>query len=558
VATAIAAFTPAQKRVTMAALMVVFLLGALDQTVVSTAMPRIIAQLQGLHLYAWVTTAYMLTSTVMVPIYGKLGDQFGRKPILVTGIVIFLVGSWLCGLSESMLQLIGFRALQGLGGAALFTSAFAIIADMYSPTERGKMGGLFGAVFGLSSVLGPVIGGFFTDHGTVTLGGHEIHGWRWVFYVNLPLGLLSLFMLLTRMPRIHHEARGKVDLLGAALVIGSTAPLLLALTWGGQQYAWGSATILGLFAFSAACLVGLLFAERYHPDAIIPLGLFRNPVFARANMAAFVIGMAFLGVVMFLPLFMQLVQGVSATRSGLSMLPLMAGLMLSSIVSGQLVARTGRYKPYMLGGGVLLVAGVWCLARIGVHTSTIDLGWRMFLVGLGLGPSQSLYNLAIQNAVAPEVMGVATSSSQFFRQIGSTIGVAIFGTLLTHHLAVELPKHLPAMPAAVVQHVDMGQLQAIAAQQPHQAASPQQRAIAEATKEGFAAAIAKMFGTSLWIILLGFLVTLTIPAWPMRERVPHSRMEEVEESLAGQALPAEVDPGAYPRAVQPPRRPPVR
>lgn len=546
--TTMAEFTPAQKRITLAALMVVFLLGALDQTVVSTAMPRIIAQLNGLSLYAWVTTAYMLTSTVMVPIYGKLGDQFGRKPVLVTGIVIFLLGSWLCGLAGEpflgnlfgggMLQLIVFRAIQGLGGAALFTSAFAIIADMYAPAERGKLGGLFGAVFGMSSVLGPVIGGFFTDHGTVTLLGHEIQGWRWVFYVNLPLGLLSLFMLIARMPRILHEVQGKIDFWGAALVIGTTTPLLLALTWGGQRYAWDSATILGLFAASAVCLVALLRVEWRNPDAIIPLDLFRNRVFGTANLASFLIGMAFLGVVMFLPLFMQLVQGVSATHSGLSMLPLMAGVMTASIASGQLVSRTGSYKPYMVGGGVLLMVGVWLLSRIDVHTGTLDLGWRMFLVGLGLGPGQSLYSLAIQNAVEPRQMGVATSSSQFFRQIGSTIGVAVFGTLLTHHLATEMPRFLPpSAPAAAVQHVDMGQLQALAAKPA--APTTEMRQMAQATRLGFSAAIGKMFATSLWVIGLGFLVTLLIPALPMRQRVASTKLEEVEESLAGAAMPVD-------------------
>jgi EmrB/QacA subfamily drug resistance transporter len=523
----------AQRRATLGALMVVFLLGALDQTIVSTAMPRIIAQLNGLQLYAWVTTAYMLASTVMVPIYGKLGDQLGRKPVLITGIVIFLLGSCLCGLAGEpflgnlfgggMLQLIVFRAIQGLGGAALFTSAFGIIADMYAPAERGKMGGFFGAVFGLSSVLGPIIGGFFTDHGTATILGHVVEGWRWVFYVNLPLGLLSLFMLIARMPNFEHVARGKVDLLGAALVIGSATPLLLALTWGGHDYAWTSGVILGLFATSAVCLAALIRVERGNPDAIIPLELFHNRVFRTANAAAFVLGMAFLGVVMFLPLFMQLVQGVSATKSGLSMLPLMAGLITASIVSGQLVSKTGRYKPFMIGGGLTLAVGVWLLSHINANTSTPDLAWRMFVVGLGLGPSQSLYNLAIQNAVEPQYLGVATSSSQFFRQIGSTIGVALFGTVLTHHLGT----------------IQLGQLQAIAAQGPG----------AAAIKQAFSAAIANMFGTALWIVLLGALITLAIPALKLRERVPHSKLEDVEEALSGQALPAEVDPGAYPRRV---------
>ncbi|HEY9854196.1 MAG TPA: MDR family MFS transporter, partial [Stenomitos sp.] len=461
-------FTDRERKFTLGALMVVFLLSALDQTIVSTAMPRIISELKGLDLYAWVATAYMLTSTVMVPIYGKLSDLYGRKPILVTGIGLFLLGSWLCGLSGEpflhglfgggMMQLIVFRAVQGLGGAALFTSAFAIIADMFAPQERGRFMGMFGAVFGLASVIGPAIGGFFTDHGTVTLLGHVIQGWRWVFYVNLPLGLLSLFLILVMMPKLSHAAKGKIDVLGALLIILTTVPLLLALTWGGNTYAWNSAMILGLFAGSAVSLVLFILVEARNPDAILPLSLFKNRVFATANSAGFVIGMAFLGVVMFLPLFMQLVQGVSATNSGFSMLPLMAGLMLSSIVSGQLVSKIGKYKPFMIGGGLVLLIGVWLMTRIGPETSTADLAWRLFVVGLGLGPSQSLYNLAVQNAVPVTQLGIATSASQFFRQIGSTIGVAIFGTLLTHNLAVEMPKHLPAMPGMAQHEFNLSEL----------------------------------------------------------------------------------------------------
>ena len=261
-------FTQQEKNITLVALMVVFLLSALDQTIVSTAMPRIIEQLHGLEYYSWVTTAYLLASTVLVPIYGKLSDLYGRKPILIIGIVLFLLGSMLCGMAgESflgnlfgggMIQLIVFRALQGLGGAALFTSAFSILGDMFAPAERAKFGGLFGAVFGLSSVLGPVIGGFLTDHGSVHMLGAFIEGWRWVFYVNLPLGLLSLFMIIAKMPRLTHRAEGRVDVLGAVLIVATTIPLLLGLTWGGTTYAWDSARILTLFAISAVSLVLLL------------------------------------------------------------------------------------------------------------------------------------------------------------------------------------------------------------------------------------------------------------------------------------------------------------
>ena len=449
-------FSQQEKTITLIGLMVVFLLSALDQTIVSTAMPRIIEQLKGLEYYSWVTTAYLLASTVMVPIYGKLGDLYGRKPILVTGISLFLLGSALCGMSGEpfmghlfgggMLQLIVFRALQGLGGAALFTSAFAIIADMFDPSERAKFGGLFGSVFGLSSVVGPLIGGFLTDHGSVNLLGYFIEGWRWVFYVNLPLGAIALFMILAKMPSLSHKATGKIDYLGAALITATTVPLLLALTWGGNTYPWVSGRIVTLFAISIVSLFLFILVERRTKDAILPLDLFKNKVFTFANLASFMINMAFIGIVMFLPLFMQTVQGVSATNSGLSMLPLMAGLIASSIVSGLLVARSGNYKGFLIGGSIVIIIGVLFLAQIGVDTSRLDLAWRMFIVGLGLGPTMSMFNLAVQNAVPMNQMGVATSSSQFFRQIGTTIGAAIFGTLLINNLHTELPRYLPNVP----------------------------------------------------------------------------------------------------------------
>ncbi len=461
---------PAQRNLILGALMVVMLLTALDQTIVSTAMPKIIAQLDGLSLYTWVTTAYLLTSTVMVPIYGKLSDLYGRKPIVLIGVALFLLGSALCGLSGEpflgnlfgggMTQLVAFRAVQGLGGAAIMSGVFAVIADIIPPLERGKYTGLFGAVFGLSSVIGPLVGGFLTDHGTATVLGHTIEGWRWVFYVNLPLGLVSMLLVSRFMPLLRMgDGKGKVDYLGAGLIILTSVPLLLALTWGGSTYAWGSAVILGLFGLSAVSLAAFLYTETRVPEPILSLGLFRNPVFTIANIASFIINMAFLGVVMFLPLFMQTVLGISATNSGFTLLPLMAGLIFSSILAGQLVARTGRYKPIMLVGGAVLLLGAFSLTSVGVDTTQAGIVWRMIVLGLGLGPAQSLFTLAVQNAVPREQLGVATSASQFFRQMGSTIGLAIFGTVLTGTLATEMPRYVPQVPGMQVQKFDLGALQ---------------------------------------------------------------------------------------------------
>jgi EmrB/QacA subfamily drug resistance transporter len=461
--------SPAERRLTLAALAVVVLLSALDQTVVATAMPRIIEQLQGLSMYAWVTTAYMLTSTVSVPIYGKLSDQYGRKGILILGVVLFLAGSALCGLSGEfgslpvlgggMSQLIVCRAIQGLGAGALMTVSFAIMADLYPPRERGRLFGVFGSVFGIATVVGPFIGGFLTDHGTFTLFGREVAGWRWVFYVNLPLGLLALFMIMYRMPVLRHGAGGRIDYLGAALVVLTAATVLLGLSLGGTTYPWGSPRILGLFAVGGVSLGIFLWIETHASHPILPLHLFRVHSFRIAALASFVMSTAFLGVVMFMPLYMQVVQGINATQSGFALLPLMAGLIVSSVVCGRLVTRTGRYKPFMVAGGVVLIIGVIMLTGIGPDTTSADLAWRLAITGIGLGPAQTLFSLVIQNSAPPTEIGVASSMGQFSRQMGATVGVAIFGTFLTHGLMDELPKHVPLLPGASEHRLDLAHAQ---------------------------------------------------------------------------------------------------
>jgi EmrB/QacA subfamily drug resistance transporter len=538
-------FSNDERRLTLTALMIVFLLGALDQTIVSTAMPRIVAQLKGLNLYAWVTTSYLLTSTVMVPIWGKLSDLHGRKPVLLSGIGIFLVGSWLSGLSGEfgplpllgggMSQLIVFRAIQGIGGGALFTTAFAIIADLFEPRERGKFSGLFGATFGLASVIGPVVGGFFTEHATIHPFGHVIEGWRFIFYLNLPLSLLSMFMIVVKMPKLQHRGGGAIDYLGAALIIMAFVPLLLAMSWGGHDYAWASPQIIGLLVFAALSLAALVFIELRVPEPIVPMELFSNRVYSTANAASFIVNMAFMGVVTFLPLFMQVGQGVAATKSGLALLPMMGGLIFASTVTGFLVSKTGLYKPFMLGGVAILMAGVYLLTSIGPDTTLVGIGWRLLIVGLGLGPSQSLYSLAIQNAVPPHQIGVATSGSQFFRQIGSTIGVALFGALLTHDIGDELARRAPPEAAGVHQSVDIGKLQAMALAQ---AAPPEVRAksppvspaMLQATRESFAVSIVNVFQVALVVIGLGAVIILFIPTVPMRPRA--ERMAEAEAAAA--------------------------
>jgi EmrB/QacA subfamily drug resistance transporter len=512
----LAEFTETEKRVTLWGVAIVFLLSALDQTIVATAMPRIISELNGLALYSWVTTAYLLASTVMVPIWGKLGDLFGRKPVLLAGISLFLAGSWLSGLSGEfgpmpligggMVQLIVFRAIQGIGGGALFTTAFAIIGDLYPPRERGKIGGMFGAVFGLSSTIGPLIGGYFTDHGTVSLAGHVIAGWRWVFYLNLPLSVLSLFMILVKMPKMSHQAKGKIDFIGAALIIATVVPLLLALTFGGHQYPWTSLTEIGLFGGSALGLLLYIVNERFASDPILPLDLFKNRTFSTANLAGFLVSMSFMSTVAFLPLFQQLGQGVAATTSGLAQLPLMVGLFGSSILSGQLVSKTGKYRAMMIGGLFVTFAGIWLLSRMHADTSRLDLAWRMLVLGIGLGPGQSMFGLVIQNAMPPDKLGVVTSSSQFFRQIGSTMGVAIFGTFLTANLNAGLGKIMPG--------VDVGKLRAMGGAA-HAGAAP---VLPPFIKVIISDAITGVFALGLYVVAVALLVTLFIPNLPMRDR----------------------------------------
>jgi EmrB/QacA subfamily drug resistance transporter len=506
-----AAATAQERRITIIALLIVLLLSAMDQTVVSTAMPRIIASLKGLRLYSWVTTVYLLTSTVMVPIWGKLGDQWGRKRVLISGVLIFVLGSWLCGLSGAfgelfgggMVQLIVFRGLQGVGGGALFTSAFAVIADLYPPRERGKLSGMFGAMFGLAGVLGPVVGGFLTDHGTMKVAGAVIEGWRWVFYVNLPLSVAALFMIIAKTPALGHGKGGRIDLVGAVLVITAFVPLLLALSWGGHAYAWTSPRVLGLFAVTVVSLVLFVFAERTAPEPILPLELFRNRVFTASNAAAFIVNMAFMGVVTFLPLYLQLGLGVPATQSGLVMLPMMLGLILAATISGRLVAKIGRYKPFMLFGGGLLLVSLVLMTRLGPNTTTPDVSWRVFLLGMSLGPAQSLFSMSVQNAVPMDRIGVATSSSQFFRQIGATVGTAVFGAILIQGLA-----------GGGAGGVTLDALEKMAFTGPaHQA-----HVVAPAMKAAVTGAMVSVFWCAVAIAVLGLVAILAIPELPLRGR----------------------------------------
>ena len=439
--------TQQQKTFTLIGAFLGVLLAALDQTIVSTAGPTIQKALNiDNALYSWITTAYLVASTVMVPIYGKLSDLYGRKPILLIGIGIFLLGSFLCGFANSAAFLIIARGIQGLGSAALFTSALSIISDMFPPAERGKYSGLFGAVFGLSSVVGPLVGGFLTDN----------ISWQSNFYVNLPVGAIALFFIITKMPNLNiTQNKPTIDYLGAFWLIIGVVPLLLGLSLGKTEthvgelgYLWTSPEILGLFALSIVGIVAFVITERRAKDPLLDMSLFKNQTFAIGNAAAFVIGMGFLGAIVFLPLFMQRVVGVSATSSGFASIPLVMGLVVGNILSGQLVSRFGRYKPLMLAGLIVMVLGFGIAGfTLTVNSTYWEVFVKMIVMGLGLGPSIPLFTLAIQNAVSPTKIGVATASATFFRQMGSTIGVAILGSVFANVLSGDLKTSTAAIKA---------------------------------------------------------------------------------------------------------------
>ncbi len=436
--------SPRDRTLALIGILLAMFLGALDQTIVSTALPKIVEDLQGLSRYAWVATVYLLASTVLVPVYGKLADMYSKKAIELVAVSLFLAGSFLCGLAgefgtlpilgDGMSQLIIFRAIQGLGGAGLFSMAFIVIADLFPPRERGKYQGLVGGVFGISSVLGPWIGGLLTDFGGNIIPG--IEGWRWVFYVNVPFGILALWFIATKMPPLLPRGERKpLNYASVFLLIAAVVPFVLVLQLDKIQYPWTGTLTLGMFAFSAAMLVSYIAVSLRAKNPILDLSLFKNRVFTTANSASFFLGAGFLGLIIFLPLFVVNVLGVSATQAGVSLIPLSLGVVFGAIVSGQLVSRVGRYKWLMIFGGVVLLIGTFLLSRMTVDISYSRIVFYMIICGLGIGPSLPLYTLAIQNAIDIRKVGQATSASQFFRQIGSTVGAALLGTVLATSLA---------------------------------------------------------------------------------------------------------------------------
>lgn len=436
----------------MGGVMLGMLLSSLDQTVVGPALFRIVRDLHGLEHYAWVTTGYLLTSTITVPIVGKLSDLYGRKWLFVGGMAVFLVGSWLSGLSRGtgfftpfgldisglttgMAELIAFRALQGIGAGMLMANAFAIIGDLVSPAERGRWTGLFSAVFGLSSVIGPTIGGFITDN----------IGWQWVFYVNVPVGALALAVVITQFPSLkndHHVTRS-IDWLGAGALVGALTPLLVALSLGGSpDFAWNSPKVIGLLAFGGVMLIGFLLAEWKAKEPLLPLDLFKSRTFALVAITTFLTGVGMFGALINIPLFIQGVQGDSATNSGNSLLPMTLSLVVMSIVSGQLLTRTGKYRWLGVFGMSALTLGMFLLSRMHVDTPRIQTIGFMVLLGVGLGVAMPIYTLIAQNAFPIQRLGVVTAATTFFRSIGGTVGIAVLGTLVNSRFTSDYTANL--------------------------------------------------------------------------------------------------------------------
>lgn len=427
-----------QKVTVMIGVMASLLLAALDQTIVSTAMPKIVEEFNGLSQLSWVFTAYMLTSTITVPIYGKLSDTFGRKKLYLFAIIIFLLGSILSGFAASIEQLIFFRALQGIGGGALFSCSLAIIGDLFTPAERGKWQGVFGAVFGLSSVVGPSLGGWITDNFT----------WRWNFFLNIPVGIVAITLIIMLMPNFKVEVKKRViDYWGAITLSIGLVTLLLGLVWGGSAYTWDSWQIVSLLSTAFATLLLFGFIEHKAKEAILPLTLFKNPIFSISNFILFFTGVSMFGTLTYIPLFAQNVLGISAAHSGVVLTPLTFGMIGTSIFAGQMMSRTGKYKILVNIGLAILTLALFSLSSMTPQTTQLSLVYHMIFTGLGLGILMPVFTNVVQNAFPHSQLGVVTAATQLFRSLGGTVGVAVFGTILNNSLASHLAENMPMQEA---------------------------------------------------------------------------------------------------------------
>ncbi|WP_437227133.1 MDR family MFS transporter [Planctomicrobium sp. SH661] len=496
-------------------LMLALMLAALDSTIVSTALPTIVGELGGLAHLSWVVTAYLLAQTIVTPVYGKLGDLYGRKIVLQVAIVIFLLGSVLCGISQTMTHLILFRFLQGLGGGGLMVTTQATVGDIVAPRDRGKYQGIFGAVFGVASVVGPLVGGYLTRHWS----------WRWIFYINLPIGAFAMIVLATALPSRCMKVRHAIDYAGSALFATFLCCLILITDLGGTEYSWDSPLVLGLAATVVVSFILFLIVERTAVEPVLPLRLFRNRSFWICSTLGMVVGFSLWGSVTYLPVYLQVVKGASPITSGLQLLPLMGGVLTMSIISGQIISRTGRYKFFPILGMLVMGTGIAVISQMSPDVSLPVASLYFLWVGLGLGMVMQVLVIAIQNAVDYRDLGVATSGAILFRLMGGSIGTAILGTIFTAQLHHHLEHLLPA---------------GMAASQQLSSISPQSiQELPEATRQIYAQAFAASFSTvflvASGVAAAGFVLALFLPERPLRQSVAAAARTHVGEE-AGEAF----------------------
>jgi EmrB/QacA subfamily drug resistance transporter len=501
-ASASAPLTHRRILVAMSGLAMVLLLAALDSTIVATALPTIVGELGGLERLAWVVTAYILAQTVVTPLYGKLGDLYGRKRILQSAILVFLLGSVLCGIAQSLIQLIVFRAIQGLGAGGLMVTTQATVGDLVSPRERGRYMGIFGAVFGMASIAGPLLGGFFTTHLT----------WRWIFFINVPLGALALAVLAATLPPSAARVSHSIDYLGAVCLAALLSGVVLASDIGGTGGQWTSPLVLTLLGVVVVSLIGFLATEPRAREPVMPLRLFRDETFSITSVIGFVVGFAMFGSITYVPVFLQVVQGASPTRSGLLLVPMMAGLIVASITSGQIISRTGRYKMIPVIGTGLSTLGLAILSRLAATTPTLTVGIAMILLGAGLGLVMQVLVIAVQNTAPPGDLGVATSSSMLFRLIGGSIGTAALGAIFAARV------HRDLQPVAAALRGVQGGGGGAATLSP-QLIARMPDALRATVTGAFAHAIDWVFLVAAVVALVGFVLCWLMPARPLRDTV---------------------------------------